>query len=447
VSAVLKFVLRHGYSILFAVLFAHQIGIPVPEPPFLLAAGALAAAGKFKIVAIVAVTIVACVLADWAWYEVGRRRGDRVLHFLHQFTRDPDFHDRRAKRIFARYGLRILLVAKFVPGLDAVTPPLAGTSRTSRVRFLAFDAMGASLYACVYGGLGYLFSNDLDRAAVYVSRMGTLLSTLAFGGLFAYVAYRLVRRYRAAREPEQIASNVPLECVDLVAMACARRAAEEDGDPGDMQEAERAEPCEACSGRLPDAAQEELQRRDTPAPQKGNEMIFAKRLVFLPAILFMVVCAHGQVIHYNYDRAADFSSYKTYQWEEVPGGNAPDQLIDQDIRRAIDEQLRHKGLAEVKQDADLVVAYIAVVHERKSAPSSSGGDPAWWEAVSAKGRTSATPVGTVTVVLYDPDRGQLVWRGDASKSLALKKDPDKNYKTLQKAMARLFDNYPPAPKK
>lgn len=446
-SAILKFVLRHGYSILFAVLFAHQIGIPVPEPPFLLAAGALAAAGKFRIVAILAITIVACVLADWAWYEVGRRRGDKVLHFLHQFTRDPDYHDRRAKTIFARYGLRILLVAKFIPGLDAVTPPLAGTSRTSRVRFLAFDAMGASLYACVYGGLGYLFSNDLDRAAVYVSRMGTFLATLAFGGLFAYVAYRLVRRYRAAREPEQIVPDDPLDYVDLADNSRALRAGEEEADPCDMQETELAEPCETCSGRLSDAAQEELQCRDTPAPQKGNEMIFAKRLVFLPALLFMVVCAHGQVIHYNYDRAADFSSYKTYQWEDVLSGNAPDQLVDQDIKRAIDEQLTRKGLTRVDQDADLVVAYVAVVHERKNAAAASAGDPIWWEAVSAKGRTSASPVGTVTVVLYDPDRGQLVWRGDASKSLALKKDPDKNYKTLQKAMAKLFDNYPPAPKK
>ena len=101
--------------------------------------------------------------------------------------RDPDFHDRNAKRIFARYGLPLLLVAKFVPGLDAVAPPLAGTSRTSRVRFLAFDAVGAGLYACVYGGLGYVFSHDLDRAAAYVSRAGTLLVGLALAGICIYI--------------------------------------------------------------------------------------------------------------------------------------------------------------------------------------------------------------------------------------------------------------------
>ena len=69
------------------------------------------------------------------WYEAGRRRGDKVLHFIHRLTRDPDYHDRRAKQTFARFGLPILLVAKFIPGLDAVTPPLAGTSQPAACVF------------------------------------------------------------------------------------------------------------------------------------------------------------------------------------------------------------------------------------------------------------------------------------------------------------------------
>ena len=106
------------------------------------------------------VAISASVLADWIWYEAGRRRGDKVLHFIHRFTRDPDAHDRRAKRTFARYGPPIRIIAKFVPGLDAVTPPLAGTSGTSRLRFLAFETLGVSLYVCVYTLLGHIFSHD-----------------------------------------------------------------------------------------------------------------------------------------------------------------------------------------------------------------------------------------------------------------------------------------------
>lgn len=199
-NAVFQFLLKHGYSVLFAAMFAHQIGVPIPGPLFLLSAGALAAAGKLGMLAVIGFTIAACVLADWVWYEAGRRGGDKVLHFIHRFTRDPDFHDRRAKRIFARYGLVLLLAAKFVPGLDAVAPPLAAISRTSRLSFLAFDAAGAGLYGCVYGGIGYTFSHDLNRAAAYVSRAGTFFGCLLFAGISVYTAGKLFQRIRFARE-------------------------------------------------------------------------------------------------------------------------------------------------------------------------------------------------------------------------------------------------------
>ena len=143
---IVQFVLKHGYPILFAALFAHQLGLPVPGPLFLLAAGALAAAGKLGLITVLGLAIIASILGDWPWYEAGRRGGDKVLHFIHRLARDPDAHDRRAKATFARYGPPILVIAKFVPGLDAVMPPLAGTSRTSRLRFLTFDAVGIGLY-------------------------------------------------------------------------------------------------------------------------------------------------------------------------------------------------------------------------------------------------------------------------------------------------------------
>jgi membrane protein DedA with SNARE-associated domain len=203
-NAIVQFVVKHGYSILFAAVFAHQIGLPVPAPLFLLAAGALAAAGKLGLVPALGLTVTACVLADWMWYEAGRRWGDRVLHFLHRFTRDPDAHDRRAKEAFARYGSLILVLDKFVPGLDAVAPPLAGSSGTSRLHFLAFETLGASLYACVYAGLGYVFRHDLDRAAAYVGRAGTILASLAFAGFCIYAARKLVRGRLFMRELRRV---------------------------------------------------------------------------------------------------------------------------------------------------------------------------------------------------------------------------------------------------
>lgn len=198
-SVILQFVLKHGYSILFAVMFAHQIGLPLPGPLFLLAVGALAAARKVGLLAAFGVAAIACVLADLVWYEAGRLRGEKVLHFIHRLTRDPDAHDRRAKRIFARYGPPLLIIAKFVPGLDAVAPPLAGVSGTSRLRFLAFETLGVSLYVSVYVGLGHIFSHDLDRVAYYVGRTGRVLAGVALAALVIYLGVRKLLQWHRGR--------------------------------------------------------------------------------------------------------------------------------------------------------------------------------------------------------------------------------------------------------
>jgi membrane protein DedA with SNARE-associated domain len=221
-NTIVQFVLKHGYSILFAALFAHQIGLPLPGPLFLLAAGALAAAGKLGMIPVLGLAVTACVLADWVWYEAGRRQGDKILHLIHRLARDPDAHDRRAKEAFARYGVPLLVLAKFVPGLDAVVPPLAGTSRTSRLRFLAFDAVGAALYSGAYAGLGYVFRHDLDRAAAYVARAGTFLAAVAVTALSIYAGYKLVRSRCFMRDSRivRITPADPMERDGLVNYRC-----------------------------------------------------------------------------------------------------------------------------------------------------------------------------------------------------------------------------------
>ncbi len=171
----------------------------------------------------------------------------------------------------------------------------------------------------------------------------------------------------------------------------------------------------------------------------------------LAGFLFIVAGAYGQDVHYNYDRGTNFASYKTYQWVDLPG-RVRDQLIDRDIKRSIDEQLAQKGLTKVEKDADLYVGYQAVIDLEKginlSAWGTRGGPGGWgewggWDNGTVTGQTSTIPVGILLVDLFDPAKKQLIWRGDASKTLDLKKDPDKNYKNLQKAMTKLFKNYPP----
>jgi len=235
-NAIVQFILKHGYAVLFAAIFAHQLGLPIPGPLFLLAAGALAGLGKLKLTAAIILAVTASVLADWPWYEAGRRRGDKVLHFIHGLSQDPDTHDRRAKATFARYGPSILVVSKFVPGLDAVAPPLAGTSRTSRLRFLAFDATGAFLYSCAYAVLGYLFRHDLDRAALYVARTGRALASVAFAAVAIYVFYKLVGRRRSSCDsrllPRSTTDPTRSECIPPVTPGLSHDRTISDEDAG-----------------------------------------------------------------------------------------------------------------------------------------------------------------------------------------------------------------------
>ena len=184
-------------------------------------------------------------------------------------------------------------------------------------------------------------------------------------------------------------------------------------------------------------------------------MSFLWRLSFLSIFILFVTGAYAQDVHYNYDRGANFSSYKTYQWVQLPGpgGAVPDQLIDESIKQSVDEQLAQKGFTKVENGADLQVGYHAVVREEKginlsafgmgSGPWGGWGGPSGWGSGTVTGQTSTISVGTLIVDMYDPAKKQLIWRGDATKTIDLKKDPDKNYRNLQKAMTKLFKNYPP----
>lgn len=176
-------------------------------------------------------------------------------------------------------------------------------------------------------------------------------------------------------------------------------------------------------------------------------MRLMKHVTFLAAFLFLAAGAYGQDVHYNYDRSGKFALYKTYKWVEIPGGSVPDPLIHQAIMQAAEEQLTLKGLTKVEANPDLYIGYQVVIDLQKSVDLYStggfGGFGGWGGDRTVRGQTSTIPVGILLMDVYDAERKQLVWRGDAMKVIDLKKEPEKNYRNLQKVMAKLFKNYPP----
>src|ERR1700676_2738865 len=137
----LEFVIRHGYLILFTVVFVEQAGLPVASVPVLLGIGALSADGPFSFAAALLITLAACLPADTIWYQLGRRRGYKVLRVLCTISIEPETCVERTTGSFTRYGMATLVIAKFVPGLGAVATPMAGYMKMRPGRFLMLDAL------------------------------------------------------------------------------------------------------------------------------------------------------------------------------------------------------------------------------------------------------------------------------------------------------------------
>src|SRR4030043_1882510 len=172
-NEVAQFLIEQGYIVLFLWVFFAQLGFPIPIVPMLLAGGALAGIGKLNAPLVLGIAFLAALLSDQFWYQIGLRRGTRVLPFLCRISLDPDSCVQRTKRIFARYGARSLLVAKFIPGLNTIGPPLAGILHMRLLRFLLFDGLGAFIWVGVFTLLGYQFGHEIEEHVTNISGRGS----------------------------------------------------------------------------------------------------------------------------------------------------------------------------------------------------------------------------------------------------------------------------------
>src|ERR1700685_601281 len=151
----LEFLLHHGYVVMLALVFLEHIGFPFPSIPILLAAGALAGPHHMNLFAALMTAVFASAVADTIWFQLGRVKGIKILQLLCKISLEPDSCVRRTEGIFATEGSRSLLLAKFVPGLGTVAPPLAGIFHMKARRFLLFDALGSLIWAGTFLGLGF----------------------------------------------------------------------------------------------------------------------------------------------------------------------------------------------------------------------------------------------------------------------------------------------------
>jgi membrane protein DedA with SNARE-associated domain len=224
--SVIPFLVRHGYWVLVANVFAEQMGLPIPALPVLLGMGALAGLGNFSIWTSLALAIGAALTSDLIWFRLGRVRGHSILNLLCRVSLEPDSCVSNTKSLFSKLGARALLIAKFVPGLGATAAPLAGLTRMNPWKFIAADATGAALWSATYLSAGYVFRNQLELAAEQAGRMGSFLLLIIGAALAGYVGWKYYQRRRfihglrvARITPEDlmkmIASGDDIAVVDL----------------------------------------------------------------------------------------------------------------------------------------------------------------------------------------------------------------------------------------
>jgi hypothetical protein len=167
----------------------------------------------------------------------------------------------------------------------------------------------------------------------------------------------------------------------------------------------------------------------------------------LVALLLAGGALAAQDAKYNLMPGTDFSKYHTYKWVSIEGGAHPNQIMDAEIKQAVDAQLSAKGLTKTDSDkADLYVGYQIAVDQEKQWNAYGMGGGIRWGGGMATATQSTINVGTLVLDMYDPSTKQLVWTGNATKTIDPSSNQEKNQKNLNKAMEKLLKNYPPKQK-
>jgi len=199
VDVIAHFVTQHGTVLLFLLVLAEQIGLPIPAIPALIIAGTLIETGQMNFSMAMGASILAALLGDQVWFELGRRHGRRVLHWLCRISLEPAACVRRTEEFFSRHGVYALIVAKFIPGLGTVAPSLVGVMGLRMSQYLLYNGIGTVLWVGFGISLGFFFSDRLDETRSLATHLGPGIGLAILGSLTGYILYKIWRRFQLGR--------------------------------------------------------------------------------------------------------------------------------------------------------------------------------------------------------------------------------------------------------
>ena len=200
-SDLLSLIARHGYFLVFAIVFVESIGLPLPAALALVAGGAAVAAGTLRAPVLLLAAVSAMLLGDSLLYVLGNRTGWALLGFLCRVSSNPETCILRSAESFYKRGRAAVLIAKFVPGVNAMAAPLAGSMKMPFEQFLGLDLIGAAVYTLAYGGIGFLFRDFLAVIIRSFQTAGHAVEIAILAAFLGYAVYRswLYRKHRMYR--------------------------------------------------------------------------------------------------------------------------------------------------------------------------------------------------------------------------------------------------------
>jgi membrane protein DedA with SNARE-associated domain len=220
---------HHGYIVIFLIVLVEALGFPVPAALALVTGGAAVASGALRAPAAALVALTGIVLGDSLLYVLGSRMGWRLLGFLCRVSVDPETCILRSAESFYKRGRATLVIAKFIPGINSMAPPLAGSMKMPFIQFLGLDFVGATAYALAYGGIGFVFRDFVAtiahglRAAGHVVEMVVVIAAIAFTAYrvslyWKHRVYRIVPRIQVA----ELAAKLQTEYSEKILLADVR---------------------------------------------------------------------------------------------------------------------------------------------------------------------------------------------------------------------------------